>query len=424
MKIGKWKVALWQQVLFALFIGAVVGSFLGPSAKPFGYLGIVFLNLIKMVTVPMILFTIIYGMTGIEGSSNLYRISYKAITIFLLTSFLAVSAGLIITMILKPGIGVSPNLLKQFEGSSYLPRVQDLSVVETLISLIPSNVFAALTEGNILQIIVFAFFLGAVLQSKRDECRQLITIAHQIAITFFKVIQTIMKISPLGVFGYIASIVGVEGLSILLSLGKLVFTILLGCLSQYVLFGVLILLIARLSPFPFYKKIIGPQLIAFATSSSKATLVPLMEICELQLGVSRQKSRFILPLSAALNMDGGAIYQTSCTIFFVQMMGIDFSIGQYITLFLMCTLASIGGAGIPGGVLLFLGMVLHSVGLPIEGVLLIATIDRIVDMMTTVINITGCGCVTVIIDKSENTLSTKTYYSNYSKKPEKLGKKL
>ena len=419
MKIGKWKVALWQQILFALFIGAVVGSFLGQSARPFGYLGIVFLNLIKMVTIPMILFTIIYGMTSIEGSSNLYRISYKAVAIFLLTSTLAVSVGLIITTILKPGIGVSPNLLKQFQGSINLPRVHDLSVVETIINLIPSNIFAALTEGNILQIIVFAFFLGAILQSKYDECRQLIAITHQIAITFFRVIQTIMKISPLGVFGYITSIVGVEGLSVLFSLGKLVFTILLGCLSQYALFGVLILLIARLSPFPFYNKIIGPQLIAFATSSSKATLVPLMEVCESQLGVSRQKSRFILPLSAALNMDGGAIYQASCTIFFAQMMEIDFSVGQYITMFFMCTLASIGGAGIPGGVLLFLGMVLHSVGLPIEGVLLIATIDRIVDMMTTVINVTGCGSVTVIIDKSEKTLNTKVYYSKKQKKLEK-----
>jgi len=421
MKIGSWKIALWQQILFALFIGALTGSVMGPEAGNLKYLGLIFLNLIKMVTMPMILFTIIYGMTSIESSSNLYRISYKALIVFLLTSTLAVSIGLIISMIIKPGLGVSPNLLKQFQGIGTIPKPQDLSVTETLINLIPHNIFAALTEGNILQIIVFAFFLGGILQSKHDECRELIVVIHQIAMTFFKVIQTIMKISPLGVFGYIASIVGVEGLSILVYLSKLIFTIFIGCVCQYFMFGLMLLFISKLSPIPFYKKIIGPQLIAFATSSSKATLVPLMETCETQLGVSRQKSRFILPLSAALNMDGGAIYQASCVMFFAQMLGVDFSIGQYITLFLMCTLASIGGAGIPGGVLLFLGMVLHSVGLPIEGVLLIATIDRLADMITTVLNITSCGCVTVIIDNSEKTLNKKVYYSDkYEKKEKKL----
>ncbi|MDJ1407706.1 MAG: dicarboxylate/amino acid:cation symporter [Candidatus Midichloria sp.] len=420
MKIGSWKIALWQQILFALVLGAIVGSILGPEAKSFGYLGVVFLNLIKMVTIPMILFTIIYGMTSMEGSSNLYRISYKAAVIFMTTSTLAVSVGLTVASLLKPGIGVSPNLLKQFHGSSQLPRVQDLSFVETLIHLIPSNVFAAIADGNILQIIVFAFFFGVILQSKRDDCKQLVLVVHQIAITFFKIIQTIMKISPIGVFGYISAMVGVEGISVLVSLGKLVMTIMLGCLFHYCLLGVLLFLVGRLSPFAFYKKILGAQLIAFATSSSKATLVPLMEICETQLGVSRQKSRFILPLSAALNMDGGAIYQASCAVFFAQMMEVDFTVGQYITLFLMCTLASIGGAGIPGGVILFLGMVLHSVGLPIEGVLLIATIDRIADMMTTVINVTSCGCITVIIDRSEKTLNTKIYYSE---KPVKIDKK-
>lgn len=403
------KFALWKQVLVALLFGAIAGYLLGEKARNLSYLGLLFLNMIKMVTLPMIMFTIIYGITSIEDSENLYRISYKALGLFLLTSIIAVAIGICTTLLLKPGINLSSSVLNQFQGSSSLPKIGDISGISLLIDLIPSNLFQSFVEGNILQIIVFAFFIGGILQSKKSECTQLINVLQQIALVFFKFMQIIMKFAPLGVFGYIASIVGTEGVMILVSLGRLVCTIMFACIIHYIVLGVLILLLAKISPMPFYRKIFGIQIMAFSTSSSKATLVPLMEISENKMGISRQKSRFLLPLSAALNMDGGAIYQSSCAIFFAQMMGIDLSLVQYITLFLMCTLASIGGAGIPGGVLLFLGMVLSSVHLPIEGVLLIATVDRILDMMTTVINVTGCACATVIIDKSEGTLDVQQY---------------
>jgi Na+/H+-dicarboxylate symporter len=399
----------WQQVLIGLVLGGVTGMLLGPDAKNFSYLGLIFLNLIKMVTIPMIFFTIIYGMTSIESTDGLRRISIKAVVTFMFTSVLAVSVGLLVAKIFKPGVGISPNVLNQFKGSQNLPSVESLSIPEILIDLIPTNIVSAMAGGQILQVIVFALFIGTIMNMKKKECPEVIKTCQQIALLFFKVIQTIMRIAPIGVFGYIAAIVGTEGIGILFALGKLMATIGVGCFLQYLLFGVLIIVFARMSPLPFYRKIIEPQLIAFATSSSKATLVPLMNVIENKLGVSKQSSRFLLPLSAALNMDGGAIYQSACAVFFAQMMGIDFSLGQYITLFFMCTLASIGGAGIPGGVLLFLGMVLNSVGLPIEGVLLVASVDRLLDMMTTVINITGGACATVVIDRSEKTLDTEMY---------------
>ena len=407
----KYKLPLWQQVLLSLVVGTITGIILGPAAQPLNYLGLLFLNLIKMVTVPMILFTIIYGMTNVEDSSDLYRVSIKALFIFLATSLIAVSIGLLVPIILKPGIGVSKSLL-QFNSSSITSSATNFSVLDTLIGLIPTNIFTALVEANMLQIIIFAFLFGLVLQSKRDECRKLIIGIQQIALVFFSIIQVIMKLAPVGVFGYIAAIVGVEGIEVLFSLGALILTIAIGCVTQYVAYMILIIVFAKISPVPFLKKILGAQMLAFATSSSKATLVPLMDTAENSMGISRQKSRFLLPLSAALNMDGGAIYQASSVVFFAQILGVEFEIQQYVTLFLMCTLASIGGAGIPGGVLLFLGMVLQSVGLPIEAVLLVASIDRILDMMTTVINVTGCGCVTLIVDKSENTLNVKKYYQS------------
>ena len=352
-------------------------------------------------------------MTNIEDSSDLYRVSIKALFIFLITSIIAVSIGLLVPLILKSGVGVPKSLMQNFNHSAkVVSDAEAFSIIDIIVNLIPANIFAALVEANMLQIIVFSLLFGLVLQSKKDECPKLVASIQEIASVFFKIIQLIMKLAPIGVFGYISSIVGVEGVSILYSLVSLVFTIAVGCIIQYIMYIILIILFGKISPIPFLRKVLGAQMLAFATSSSKATLVPLMDIAENDMGISKQKSRFLLPLSAALNMDGGAIYQASSAVFFAQILGIDFTIGQYVTLFLMCTLASIGGAGIPGGVLLFLGMVLNSVGLPMEAVLLVASIDRILDMMTTVINVTGCACVTLLVDKSENTLNIKKYYQS------------
>lgn len=412
MKLSLRKLNSWQKVLIGLVLGAIIGHVCGEEARDLGYLGTIFLNLIKMVTVPMIFFTILYGITSIESSVGLYRMSLKAFLTFMLTSCFAVMIGFMIALIMKPGVGTAPSVLKQFHKAGNLPKITDDSALDFVVGLIPTNVFAAMAESNILQVIIFAFFIGIALHFQKDHCQNVIKVVQQTAVLFFSIIKFIMRIAPIGVFGYIASLVGTEGIGVLLSLGKLIGTVAIGCCTQYMIFGVLLLTFARLSPLPFYRKMLEIQLLAFATSSSKATLVPLMDKAEKSMGVSRQSSRFLLPLSAALNMDGGAVYQSICAVFFAQMFGLDLTIGQYVTLTLMCTLASIGGAGIPGGVLLFLGMVLHSVGLPIECVLLVATVDRVLDMMTTVINVTGCACVTILIDRSENTLNIAKYNSS------------
>ncbi len=405
-----YKPSQWQLVFLAMCFGVVVGVIAGPSARPLGYMGSIFLSLIKMVTVPMIFFTILYGITSMDNSSGLYRVSFKAIAVFILTSIVAVIVGVVTAQIIKPGVGLSISL-DRFRDLGKLPNVSDIKGVNIVLSIIPDNVFAAFSSGHILQIIFFSLFLGFTLNTKKEDSQLLVKLIQQCAMLFFDLIKIIMKLAPLGVFGYVSSMVGVEGLSVLIALGKLVIAISTACIVQYIVFGIILLLIARISPLPFYKKMLGPQLIAFATSSSKATLVPLMETVENKMGVSRESSRFILPLAAALNMDGGAIYQAAAAVFFAQVVGVDFTTGDYVTILLMCTLASIGGAGIPGGVLLFLGMVLNSLNLPIEGVLLVATVDRFLDMITTVINVTGCAAATLIIDKSENKTDLRIYNS-------------
>lgn len=493
------KLRSWHQVMLAMIIGGIVGHVLGEKASALLFLGEVFLNLIKMVTIPLIFFTIIYGITGIQGYSGLYRISLKAICSFLITGAFAAIIGISAAMVLGPGFGViipgfndaeckiidKEMLINEYNTDNITnngltnDRTNDVnnevindtilnnnsnnteninnttvinqafksnisnietnqkcsskrnnqqqsaqqsaqqSVQSTLLvnnnsvvnTIIPQNIFASLVHGNIIHTIVFAFFMGIAMHIKRDQSGYAIMICHQIATMLFKMIEVIMKIAPIGVFGYIAYIVGTQGVLVVSALAKLIYTVFAACCVQYLLFGLMILIIARLSPIPFFKKIIGMQLLAFSTSSSKAVLVPLMHTLESRLGISKQSSKFVLPLSAVLNMDGGAIYQAVCAIFFVQMLSIDLSLINYATLIVMCTIASIGGAGIPGGVMLFLGMVLTSIGLPIEGVLIVATIDRILDMATTTINVTGDACITLLIDESEKTLNKSIYYS-------------
>lgn len=398
----------WQVILTSMFLAVIVGIALGQHAVIFEPLGIIFMNLIKMISIPLIFFTLIFGMINIETSKDIQRIGLKAIVVFLFTAGFAVFIGIGAAHVIEPGVGLVLNE-NQMANTEFLSEVHNLSIIKMLLNLIPTNIVKALAEGNILQIILFALFSGWILHLRRDQCGTLVAFCQESAKFFFKMIESIMKIAPIGVFGYISYTVGTHGVSVILILGKLIFTIFAACMIQYIVFGLLIMLWGRMSPLPFYRKMVEPQLLAFSTSSSKATLTTLMRIAEDKLGISRQNSRFLIPLASALNMDGGAIYQGACAIFFAQVYGVEITISQYFMLLFMCTVASIGGAGIPGGVLLFLGMVLSSIGLPIEGVLLIASVDRILDMVTTTINVTGDACVTLLIDKSENTLNRETY---------------
>lgn len=400
------KMQPWQQIIISMILGVIVGLVMKNQASMFEPLGVIFLNLIKMIIAPLVFFTIIYGITNIKESNDLMRVGIKAITVFLTTAMFAVIIGISCAQLLKPGIGHDLLMIQNNVGNN---TITTISLLQVVLDIIPNNAFKALVEGHILQIIILAFFVGLTLNNLRERCSNLINITHEIAQLCFQMIAAIMKLAPIGVFGYISAMVGTQGLDVIIAMGNLVFTITLGCIIQYIIFGLIIRLWAGLPAIPFYKKIIPAQLIAFSTSSSKATLTTMMSIAEDQLGVSKQNSRFLIPLASALNMDGGAIYQGACAIFFAQMFNIDLSMWQYLTLLFMCTIASIGGAGIPGGVLLFLGMVLSSVGIPLEGMLLVVSVDRILDMLTTTINVTGDVCVTVAIDKSEKTLNQARY---------------
>jgi len=401
---------LWKQVLIGLTLGIVAGLLLDDKAANLKVLGTIFISLIKMVIVPLIFFALLSGITSISEGHNFTKIGLKGFIGYILTATFAVVIGLVAGSIFNPGEGVD---LSAISGSPLPPSVKSAppSISDFLLNLIPTNPLNAMATDNFLQLVVFSIFTGITINLVGEKARPVKDLVYSAAQITFKMIENIVKLAPIGVFGFISWIVGTQGLESLESLGKLVAAVLSACAFQYLLFGAMILVFARLSPLPFYKKMLPTQSLAFATSSSKATLSTAMGQLQERLGVSKSSSNFLMPLGACINMDGTAIYLGICALFFAQASGIVLTPHDYLVLILTCTLGSIGAAGIPSGSIIFMGMVLTSVGLPIEGIGFILGVDRILDMVRTTINITGDSAITLIIDKTEKTLDDKIYYS-------------
>ncbi len=404
---------LWQQVLIGLVLGIIAGFTLGEKAANLKILGTIFISLIKMVIVPLIFFALLSGITSMQGQGNFTRVGIKGFSTYILTAVFAVLIGLSAGTIFQPGIGVDLHSILETTGMSQ-PAVATKAaptVSEFLINLIPTNPLNSMVSDNFLQIIVFSIFTGVTINLIGDKAKALKEVIYSASQTSFKMIEIIIKLAPLGVFGFISWVIGTQGVDILEALLKLIIAVLSACAFQYLVFGLMILVFAKMSPLPFYRKILLTQSLAFATSSSKATLSTAMSQLQERMGVSKTNSNFLMPLGVCINMDGTAIYLGICALFFAQAYGIDLTSQNYIMLVLTCTLGSIGAAGIPSGSIIFMGMVLSSVGLPIEGIGLILGVDRILDMVRTTINITGDSAITLIVDKSEGALDEKVYYS-------------
>jgi len=415
---------LWQQVLLGLILGIVCGLVLrtyGGDADQISYLaekvktvGTIFIKLIKMVVAPLIMFALISGVTSLTGDHAASRIGMKGAGAYLLTAILAVIFGLTIATIDKPGVGIDKSITEKHlsAGTFTTPTAgQDATFGTFLINLIPANIFNAMAEDNYLQIVIFSIFTGLVMMKLGDKVKKAKETIDQFAAVAFKMIELVVLLAPLAIFGFVSWMVATMGLDAIRALVELVALVIAACFLQYCFFGVLILVFARVNPFKFYRKMVTTQLMAFSTSSSKATLSTAMRELEDKLGVSTSTTNFMMPLGAAINMDGTAIYLGICAVFFSQLYGINLHMSDYLMLVVTCTLGSIGAAGIPSGSIIFMGMVLHSVGLPLEGIGIILGIDRILDMFRTTVNITGDAAITLIIDKTEGKTDMKVYNS-------------
>ena len=390
------------KILIGLILGIIGGLIAGPTAVPWmkvwiAPIGTIFINLIKMVIVPVVLASIVAGVASIGDVKKLGRVGVKIMVFYLATTAFAVSIGLMFGTLMQPGKGLTiPAGAKA--ASKMAPPLQDV-----LVNIIPSNPFVAMEKGDMLQIIVFAIFLGIGITMVGAKAKPVEDFFNALAEVTYKIIDMIMSFAPFGVFALMMPVVAVNGPKVLLPLASVVAAMYIASIVHaVVVYSGTVATLGGMSPVKFFKGIAPAMLVAFSTCSSGATLPVTMKCTQENLGVKKDVSSFCLPLGATVNMDGTAIYCGLAALFVAQAYGIELNAGQYMTIILTGTLASIGAAGVPGAGLIMLTLVLTSVGLPIEGVALIAGIDRVLDMARTTLNITGDAAGCVVVQNSEN----------------------
>ena len=374
---------------------------MGEGAAMFAPLGTLFIQLIKMLVVPLVAVSIISGAATLGGSRSAGKIGVVSIGYILLTTVISIVIAIAAGLIFKPGAGLSAEGIGAINAASAATEATATTpgFWQTVIGMIPSNPIQAFAEGNILQIIVFGLFLGfgvAALQQDRRE--KVVTGLNYILEALIWCIGKVMLVAPIGVFGLMAEATGTFGFDVLLKVANLLWVDLLAVLVMgLAVYPMTVALLSKVRISDFFKAMMRPQIIAFSTASSMATLPVTMAACD-NMGVSKQCSGFVIPLGATINMTGNAIYYTLVAIFFAQFYGIELTMVHYIAITVTASLGSIGQAGVPGPTLMVVA-VLVSAGIPIEGLPLLYALDRVFDMIRTVLNITGDAACAVVTDR-------------------------
>ena len=402
----KKKMSLVTKIMIGLILGVIVGLFfvsnpIIPSRfiQPFGTL---FLNLIKMTIVPLVFASLVGGAASIGDIKKLGRVGGKTLLYFFVTTAFAVFIGLMVSNILKPGIGIT---LESTEAQVQ-ETVEAPSLVQTLINIVPTNPIDALAKGDMLQVIFFALFTGIGATYIGEKGKAYLKFCDSLAEIMYRLTEMIMSLAPFGVFALMVPVIANNGPKVLLPLIKLI----LVCYLAYFLHAIItysttIKIWSKFSVLQFFKGSAPALAMAFSTSSGAATLPLGMKISQEEFGVSESIASFVLPLGTTVNMDGTAIFQGACAIFIAQAYGIPLTISQQLTIILTATLASVGTAGVPGSGFVMLMMVLTSVGLPAEGMALIAGIERILDMGRTTVNVTGNLSASIVIAGTEGEIN-------------------
>lgn len=395
--MSKIKNNLVLQIGIAFILAIIVGAIFGEKAEVVQPIGDLFLRLIMFIIIPLILSTVIVGVTSTGDINKLGRLGGKTIIYFLFTSFAAISLGLLGGYIFSPGSGLDVTIESTTEAGA-----ESEGVIQTLLNIIPTNPIESLSNGSMLQIIFFAIFLGLGITMVGKKAEPVQMFFDGLAEVMYKLTGVVMKLVPFGVFGLLAPVVGSYGLSVLLPLINIILVMaLISVIHVAIVYSTAVKTIGKMSPLAFLKGIFPAATVAFTTASSAGTLPITLKNTQENLGVSKETSSFILPLGATINMDGTAIYQGLAVMFIAQYYGHSLSISQLLMVALVGTLASIGAAGVPGAGLVMLTMVLTAVNLPLEGIALVAGIDRILDMFRTSVNIIGDASATVIVEQSE-----------------------
>ncbi len=397
---------LWMKIFIGLILGVVAGLLLGEQAVYLKPLGTIFLNLINMVIILLIFSSMVVGVNKIHDPSKLGRVGGKAIGIYFCTTVIAITLGLVTANFMQLGEGLS---LRATELNATIPP----SIGDILLSIVPSNPIAAMANGNILQVIVFALFIGLAINFSAEQGQPLLRVLESLSDVMYRLTSIVMEFSPLGVFGIMAWVTGTFGLTLILPLLKFLAFYCAVCLLQIVLVYYNLLRFGANLPFwTFIKGMSDALMIAFTTCSSAATLPTAMHCAQDNLGVSKNISSFVFPLGLTFNMNGTAIFQAMSAVFLANAYGIDLDVSSYIKLTLTSILSAIGTAGVPGGGFIMLSAVLASVGIPLEGLAIMAGIDRLREMFATFLNILGDSAVTVYMAKQEGELDERVYFQN------------
>lgn len=404
---------IYTKILLGLVLGAAAGLLISSPVAEIKPVGTAFIRSIQMIVIPLVFASLLTGTASLGDPKKMGRIGIKTLIYYLVYTAFAIFIGLMLANILKPGAGlpadVQQQLMANFSGEANMKiagTAGSQSPIDTLINIIPTNPMESMSQGTLLQIIFFAIFTGIALALiPAEKADPVLRFFDGINEAMIRIVHIVIKIAPYGVFALIASVVGSFGLDILLSLVKYSVITIFGMILLNFTYPGVVKVLTGMPAATFLKGIREPQLIAFSTSSSSATLPVTIKACEEKLGVPNDIASFVLPLGATVNMNGTAMYQGISAVFIAQVYGISLGIGDQLLIVLTATLAAIGTAGAPGVGILMLVIVLKQVGIPLEGISLILGVERILDMFRTTLNITGDASAAVVIAHSEGELA-------------------
>lgn len=390
------KIGLLTYILIGFVVGVIFGVlFKGPSIS-ISWIGDLFLRLLKMLIIPLVFFSLMTGVASIGDPKKLGRVGIKIMIYYLATTAIAVTIGLVIAGIFNPSAGMKMAAVAGYKAPA-MPQLKDV-----LLNLFTTNPFQSLSEGAVLPVIVFALFLGISAVLAGEKGQPLVRLCESVAEVVYKLTGIVMAFAPFGVFSLIATTVAKQGPTVLLPFINLILVCYLAYFVHVALtYTSIIKFLAKANPFKFYKGVSEASTVAFVTRSSGATLPVTMRVAG-EMGLPRSIFSFTLPLGATINMDGTAIYQGIAALFIAAIYNVPLGFPQYLMIILLSTLGSIGAAGVPGAGLIMLAMVLQGVGLPLEGLGLIAGIDVILDMGRTALNVTGDVACTAAVAYSEH----------------------
>ena len=406
--------SLTSKILIGMALGVLLGSFSNNFSSDnlsfsiiflsdfIDALGSIFLSLLKLLVVPLVFVSLVVGISNLTSDKQLASISFKAISLYLFTTAIAIISALFVSSFFDMSNEISLSSAATFEQNA-IPSLKD-----TFINLFPSNPIQAMAEGNMIQIIIFAILFGYGINKISNESSKVKSFFFDLNEAILAIVNFVIWLSPLGVFCLIFTTFSSLGISIIFTLINY-FLIVVAVLIFHAFFTYSLLLasLAKINPLRFFIKMKETMLFAFSTSSSSATMPITLKTVEEKLGVNKSISSFCIPLGTTINMDGTAIMQGVATVFIAQVYQVDLSMMEYLMVIITATLASIGTAGVPGVGLIMLAMVLQQVGLPVEGIALIIGVDRLLDMLRTAVNVSGDATISCIVANSENQLSRR-----------------